>query len=114
MRDTRYEIRDETGGRVISRIPHSATRIGLLAAALLAQVGCGVQPHVFEGNYLTYEHAFTDAAAAAVGKSAEAWCRQRSLVAVSTSRHCSLTQCTTSYQCVPDKPITLPADPKKK
>jgi hypothetical protein len=92
----------------------SAIRHGAAAAFAAALAGCGTHPHTIEGNYLTYEHAFTDAATEAARKNAEATCRWRSLVAVSTSRACSLTQCTTSYQCVNEKPVTLPAEPKKK
>ena len=90
-------------------IRHGAAAV-VVAAAL---AGCGPQPRIFEGNYLTYEHAFTDAADAAVRRNAEATCRQRSQIAVSASRACSLTQCTTSYQCVTDEPIVLPAKKSK-
>jgi hypothetical protein len=112
MRDTRYEMRDKACiTDVPSRIPNPVSRIGLLAsripvrraallAVLLACAGCGIQPQILEGNYLTYDHAFTDAAAAEVRRNAEATCRQRDQVAAGTSRACSLTRCTTSYQCM--------------
>jgi hypothetical protein len=100
------------GSRAASRESRVVRRAGLFAA-LLACTACGPQPRIFEGNYLTYEHAFTDAAAAAVRRNAEATCRQRNQIAISTSRACSLTQCTTSYQCVTDEPIVLPAEKNK-
>jgi hypothetical protein len=71
-----------------------------LRVALVACAGCGPQPYVMEGNYLTYHHPFSEASAAAVRKNAEGTCRQRDQTAVETSRACSLTQCTTSYQCM--------------
>jgi hypothetical protein len=94
-----------------SAIRHKAAAV--VVAAALASTGCGIQPQIFEGNYLTYEHAFTDAAVAEVGRNAEATCRQRGRVAVPTSRACSLTQCTTSYQCATDEAIVLPAEKRK-
>ena len=69
-----------------------------------------------EGNYLTYEHAFTDAAAEIVRKNAESLCRQKKQVAVRSSGTCSLTRCTTHYHCM--KPAEAapyqPDDAKKK
>lgn len=67
---------------------------------LLLIAGCGPQPYVQEGNYFTFDHPFSEAAAAAVRKNAERLCRQRDQVAFESSRACSLTQCTTSYQCM--------------
>ena len=69
-------------------------------AFLMVCAGCTPQLVVSESNYLTYEHPFTDAAAAAARKSAEAQCAQRKQVAVRTSGVCSLTRCTTNYQCM--------------
>ncbi|MGH8642264.1 MAG: hypothetical protein ACRET6_11155, partial [Burkholderiales bacterium] len=76
------------------------TRHWSLVTLLLAVAGCGPQPYVMEGNYLTYDHPFSEASAAAVRKNAEGICRQRDQTAVETSRACSLTQCTTNYQCM--------------
>ncbi len=91
-------------------IRHGAAA-AVVAAALCA--GCGPQPHVIEGNYLTYDHPFTDAAAAAVRNNAEGICRQRDQTAVETTRACSLTQCTTSYQCMDEADAKRLAEEKK-
>ena len=71
-----------------------------LFALLLACAGCGIQPVVMHGNYLTYEHPFTDAGAESVRALAERECKWRKQVAVRTSSTCSLTQCTTNFQCM--------------
>jgi len=68
---------------------------------MLACAGCGtINPAINEGNYLTYDHPFTDAAARAVLQNAEKICAERKLSAVKTTSACSLKQCTTHYQCV--------------
>lgn len=70
-------------------------------ALLMACAGCATSELVVaEGNYLTYEHAFTDAAAETARKSAERQCAERKQVAVRTRSACSLSRCTTSYQCM--------------
>ncbi|MBI2509419.1 MAG: hypothetical protein HYV99_05470 [Betaproteobacteria bacterium] len=56
-----------------------------------------------ESNYVTYEHAFTDAAADAARRSAEQQCAYKKQVAVKTTSACSLTRCTTSFQCMDGK-----------
>jgi hypothetical protein len=68
-----------------------------------------------EGNYLTYEHAFTDAAAEIVRKNAESLCGQKKQAAVRTSGACSLTRCTTHYYCMDqaDAAAYRPQDAKK-
>ena len=76
---------------------------GVAALALLAVLaGC-------QGNYLTiadqddfmsFDHPFTDAAAANVRSRAERTCQARKLVAVRLSSTCSMTKCFTSYQCM--------------
>ena len=67
----------------------------------LAVAGCGTaQPYVYEDNYLTYHHPFTDAAAEAVRKNAEKDCAERKQDAVKTRSVCSMKECTTHYQCV--------------
>jgi len=52
-----------------------------------------------DNNYITFEHPFTDAAADDVRKRAESLCGQRRQVAEKTTSACSLTKCTTHYQC---------------
>ncbi len=70
-------------------------------ALVLACAGCGtINPVINEGNYLAYDHAFTDAAAQAVLLNAGKTCADRKRDAVKTNSVCSLTQCTTHYQCV--------------
>jgi hypothetical protein len=71
-----------------------------LVTLLLIVAGCAQQPWVAEGNYLTYDHPFTEAAAESARQNALGRCRQRDEIAIQTSRVCSLTQCTTSYQCI--------------
>jgi hypothetical protein len=85
-------------GHPPSAIRHGAAAIAIAAALVCA--GCGPQPVVQEGNYLTFDHPFSEAAVGAVRKNAEGICRQRDQVAFETSRACSLTRCTTSYQCM--------------
>jgi hypothetical protein len=53
-----------------------------------------------EGNYVTYQHAFTDAEAGTVEKNAERQCGQKKLVAVKVSSTCSLERCTTHFYCM--------------
>ena len=68
---------------------------------VLACAGCGtINPVINEGNYLTYDHPFTDAAAQAILQSAGKICAERKQNAIKTSSTCSLKQCTTHYQCV--------------
>ena len=79
-------------------IPYPLSLITLLAVMTLA--GCGTQPDIVEGNYLTYHHPFTEAAFQSVRQNAEKTCAQRKQVAVETRHQCSLKECTTDYQCV--------------
>jgi len=75
----------------------------LIVTALLACTGCGApSPQLVaqESNYLTYEHAFTEAAAVEARRLAEATCAKNKRVAVKTSSACSLQRCTTHYQCM--------------
>ena len=71
-----------------------------LFALLLACASCGIQPLVMQGNYLTYEHPFTDAGAESARANAEWECKTRKQVAVRTGGACSLTLCTTHFQCM--------------
>jgi len=84
--------------------PHAlpAVRRSLVVTALLACAGCSAPPLLVaqETNYLTYEHAFTEAAAADARKDAGKLCARTKLVAVRTSGACTLTRCTTHFQCM--------------
>jgi hypothetical protein len=75
-------------------------RLGFwLVCLVLACTGCA-QYAVTETKHFTIEHAFTDAAAARAQKDAEGTCAQKKLVAVKTSGACTLTRCTTHFQCM--------------
>jgi inosine-uridine nucleoside N-ribohydrolase len=74
---------------------------------LLACAGCSVPKILGDGNhatyfenYLRYERPFTDATAVAARKDAEGECSRRKKVAVETNSTCTLTRCTTIYQCM--------------
>lgn len=51
-------------------------------------------------NFLSFNHLFTDAAAADVRARAERLCGLRKQAVIQTSRTCSLAQCTTNFQCI--------------
>ncbi|MCB1942984.1 MAG: hypothetical protein H6942_10570 [Candidatus Accumulibacter sp.] len=51
-------------------------------------------------NYLTFHHPNSEKAIAEVRARAEETCRQRKQPAIRTASVCSLTNCTTDYQCV--------------
>jgi hypothetical protein len=104
--------RQKAKGRDYRRSPFAIRHGAAVLAAALA--GCGPQPYIMEGNYLTYDHPFSEAAAVAVRKSAEGICRQRDQVAFESSRACSLTRCTTSYQCMDAADARRLAGEKKK
>jgi len=74
-----------------------------LGVLLAAVAGCTAAPIVMDDNYLTYDHAFTQAAADKVEKSAKELCGQRKQAALKTSSVCSLERCFTHYQCVNPK-----------
>lgn len=90
---------------------------------VLALAGCGTGAlldglppnYIAEDNYLTFEHAFTDATLEAVRRRAESHCANKRLAAVRTSGTCSLTRCTTHYQCMSpaDAKAFQPQDGKK-
>jgi hypothetical protein len=67
--------------------------------------GCaGILPNdmivVMQSNYITFEHPFTDVAAEDVRIRAGKICEQRKQSAIKTVSTCSLTKCTTNYQCI--------------
>ena len=51
-------------------------------------------------NHYAFNHAFTDKAETAVRAKADELCAKRKLVAVRTSRACTLKSCMTNYQCM--------------
>ena len=64
----------------------------------------GDQADLFRANYSTFDHAFTDAGLAEVHRRAQRQCSVRNHVAIKTSSRCSLTLCTTNFQCMePDE-----------
>jgi len=78
-----------------------ALRVTCLFVLLLACPGCSaVRIVAMNNNYVTLVHPFTDAGAESARGLAERECRMYSLVAVKTSDACSLSQCTTHYQCM--------------
>jgi hypothetical protein len=91
----------------------------LIAALLLGCSGCNLSSFCpgcdgvtiatpLESNYITFEHPFTDAAADEARIRAERICGQRKQIAFKTASACSLTRCTTHYQCA-DKPAATTA-----
>lgn len=73
-----------------------------LAACAIALAGCAPKSYLIvnQDNYLTFDRPFTDASAASVRSDAEKRCGERALVAIKISETCSLTRCTTNYECV--------------
>lgn len=82
-----------------------------LTALLLA--GCGgdylldnqLVSYATDENYLNFNHPYTDKAVADVQARAERICGERKQMAIQTSKICSLTKCTTNYQCVDAKNV---------
>ena len=60
-------------------------------------------PRFLDTNFLVFEHPFTDKGTAEARTRAERLCSQQKRLAIQTERACTLTQCTTSYQCVAPK-----------
>ena len=58
-----------------------------------------------EENYLSFKHPFTDQAIADVQAKAHQLCKERKKETIQTTKSCSLTKCTTSYQCVSKEDI---------
>jgi len=83
-------------------LPISGLTILLLAGCVENQL----LAYGTDGNYLNFNHAFTDKAIAEVLASAEALCGQRKQVAIQITKACSLTQCTTNYKCVDQADVT--------
>ena len=78
----------------------------LFILLLLACGGCTYLPNTVSGsdfltpNALSYDHPFTDAGAARARKTAEQECGYRKQAAVRTGGTCSLSTCTSHYQCM--------------
>jgi hypothetical protein len=89
-----------------------------LLLLLVLLTGCagrvGPIERVQEGNYLTFQHAFTDAGADAARREAEKHCVQTKRVAVRTGGVCSLSRCTTHYQCMDQEDAARALAPEKK
>ena len=87
-----------------------SVRFLLLVATLAAIGGCAmvnrdyvnVESGLYNnlGEYMTFEHPFTEAGAANAGKRAERHCREIKRVALMTRRVCTMTTCTVDYQCM--------------
>ena len=78
----------------------AATGCALLLAAFLPGCNASYNLTVNQGNYLTFEHPFTDETAEEVRKRAVDLCSGRKQVAVRSENVCGLTLCTTTYQCM--------------
>jgi len=72
----------------------------LFALLFLPLVGCVPDIVVMGPDYMTFEHEFTDKAAQEIKRRAERICGEKKQAAEEVSSACSLTRCTTSYQCV--------------
>ena len=75
----------------------------LSGLAILLMAGCAdyqLSSYGQDLNFLSFQHPFTDKAAADVLASAKRFCLKRGKAAIQTSNTCSLEQCTTHYQCV--------------
>jgi hypothetical protein len=81
-------------------------RAGPALLLLLACAGCA-QYGTTDTQYITTEHAFTEAAAARALSDADRVCRTRKMVAVKTGGACTLARCTSHYYCM------SPADAEK-
>jgi hypothetical protein len=96
-------------------------RILLIAVLLAACAGCaaGYRDYIGgdrESNYLSFQHAFTEAATENIAKRAERHCAEFKLAAVKTRSTCTMTECSTDYQCMPAEEAArfAPPDIKKK
>ena len=74
-------------------------RGSLLLAAL---AGCASDSLVTsnQSNYITFEHAFTEQAAADVRRKADSMCAARKQLAVRTTITCTLSKCVATYACM--------------
>jgi hypothetical protein len=92
-----------------------------VALSLVTCAGCTVghrdyvsrEGSVYDGrgNNLTFRHAFSEAAADKVGRQAERHCAGTKLIAVKTRSTCTMTECTTDYQCMTGEEAARVAPP---
>ena len=80
-------------------------RLSLITLLLLGGCGTVQKMAIQKDDYLTtnalsYEHPFTDAGAARARRNAEQECGYRKQAAVRTGGTCSLSSCTSHYQCM--------------
>ena len=109
--------------------PGACYRFGMraliLALSIAACAGCSVgyrdyvsrqgSSYAGHGNLLSFQHAFSEAAADKVRRQAEGHCAETKLVAIKTRSTCTMTECFTDYQCMTGDEATrvAPADVKK-
>jgi hypothetical protein len=101
-----------------------AMRLLLIAASLIACAGCGVGYRDYvsregglydgRGNVLSFQHAFSEAAVDKVHRQAERHCAETKLTAVRTRRTCTMTECSTDYQCMTSEEAARVAAPEVK
>ena len=94
-------------------------RVLLLATSFLACAGCGMPRdyvNIEDGNakYFNFQHAFTEAAANSTHARAEKYCARVKLVAVKTRSTCTMTECSTDYQCMNSEEAARLAPPEIK
>ena len=79
-----------------------AVRALLLLIFLTGCAGSMVNDEIVvqESNYITIKHPFTDASAESIRKKADSICGARKQVPIKTASVCTLTKCTTNYQCL--------------
>ena len=72
-----------------------------LAILLLARcVEYQLMSYNDDSNFLSFNHPFTDKAIAEVQAQAVKLCGERKQEAIQTTKSCSLSVCTTNFQCV--------------
>jgi hypothetical protein len=96
-------------------------RLIALISLLTACAGCtaGYRDYIGgdrESNYLSFQHAFTETAAENIRKRAERHCAEFKQAAVKTRSTCTMTECSTDYQCMSSEEAArfAPPDFKKK
>ena len=97
----------------------------VVVLSLAACAGCSVgprdyfsrqgSPYAGHGNLLSFQHAFSEAAADRVRRQAERHCGETKLVAVKARSTCTMSECFTDYQCLTgdEAALVAPADVRK-